>query len=904
MSIYRFAQAELRPQARQLIVRGESVKIGGRAFDLLLALVERRDRVVSKNELIELVWPDVVVEENNLQVQIVALRKLLGTQAIVTVPGRGYRFTPTLDDVAEATRAAEPVISDAPAMERHGKEAPHARAPLRLQALPLYGRDADLANVQTLLSERNLVTIVGPPGIGKTRLAQALARQMRVQFAGGVFVAELAPLADAALVPAAVAHALGLTLSPHRPPLEDLVEQLRNVPGDTLVLLDNCEHVLAQAGATAAALIAASPAASTAASPAAFPAASPAAFPAVSPAAAPTASAAAAPAASPAATPAPSPAVRVLATSQEPLKAAGEQVYRLSALAIPERADDAHALHYGAIELFVTRVREADPRFAVTPRAVESIVEICRRLDGIALAIELAAARVPLLGVEGVRAHLNERFRLLGAGTRDAPSRHQTLRAAFDWSYGLLSEPERTVFDRLGVFAGSFSLAAAQQVAAHGDIDEWAVLDHLGALVDKSLVLAEGGDVPRYRLLESWRAWARERLSARGESDAVLHRHAEAMCRSCEAAIEQREAGVSLETAYAPLEGDLDNLRTALAWCAGRAQEKTLALALCAYSRPLWSYHGAYAEGLAWYRRLGPLLASGGKQAAASSALPPLVEARYWYGLAHVGIFVAPPRELAAAATKAATLFESAGRPAWVARSLGLAAQAHAFIGDSAQAEQLLKQAAAFKDPALPDDFLTFCGGFCDLFAGRLAQARSTLQQTAAYAEQHDELNNAVYDLALVAMIDYAEGNAAAAATLSQQLVERRKTAPRLKDFSPFLWAVLPAALTELGQLDAAEQAFREGLPIVRRAYGAASVCIDHLALYLIRRGRLEDAARLSGYSESYYSGDRELRFPDARRSREVAHAILRERLPRQIESLQREGRRLSDDAACALALA
>ena len=223
------------------------------------------------------------------------------------------------------------------------------------------------------------------------------------------------------------------------------------------------------------------------------------------------------------------PRVAMLATSQEPLRIEGEQLYRLSPLAVPAEAQRAHAGEFGAVALFVARVQALAPRFALATDTVDDVVEVCRRLDGIPLALELAAARVPLLGVTGVRARLDDSLRLLSSGARDAPPRQQTLRAALAWSHQLLTPEEQCVFRRLGVFAGSFALEFAQQALADDSLDAWTVLDHLGSLVDKSLVIAEGAAVPRYRLLETARAFALEQLDAAGEAEALRARHAAAL---------------------------------------------------------------------------------------------------------------------------------------------------------------------------------------------------------------------------------------------------------------------------------------------------------------------------------------------------------------------------------------
>src|SRR5882672_470153 len=420
---WRFGRIEVRPAERVLLVDSKAAKLGARAFDLLLALVERRDRIVAKNELLDTVWPGLVVEENNLQVHISTLRKLLGPQVIATVPGRGYRFTAAPDDSA-ARHAVAAVSAAAPAASwatPSAASAVAATAPLTnlpADLPPLYGRDEDLPALRALIEAHKVVTVVGAGGIGKTALAQALAHQLRGEFEDGVWLVELAPVADATLVATTVAGVLRVELGAAAP-IETLAGEL--AASRMLLVLDNCEHLLLAVAELVSALRRAAP------------------------------------------------NVQLLATSQEPLKVAQEHAYRLSALALPAEAGIESARQAGAVALFEARARAAQPQFALNEKNLAAVVEVCRRLDGIALAIELAAARVPLLGIEGLRARLNERFRVLTGGARLALRRHQTLRAALDWSHGLLTHEEQTVFRRLGVFAGSFGLDSAQRVTADRD---------------------------------------------------------------------------------------------------------------------------------------------------------------------------------------------------------------------------------------------------------------------------------------------------------------------------------------------------------------------------------------------------------------------------------------------------
>ena len=617
-SALRFGAVQLELEQRQLLIDGWPAKLGARAFDVLLALVERRDRAVSKNELFELVWPDVVVEENNLQVHISALRKLLGPQTIATIPGRGYRFTPSSTASLNDTAAT---IS---------KMQPEAAA----QPEPLFGRADDLLTICDLLQKHALVSIVGAGGIGKTRLAQALVSTEREHFAGGIWWVDLSQLSHGAAVQAAIAQTLGVHGGDDRPVMQTVAALLRN--GRSLLILDNCEHVLDAAADSVRTLLAGAPDS------------------------------------------------RVLVTSQEPLRLPAEQVYRLSGL-----ASDGSAGTPAAVALFIARAQAADPRLQPTGAQLSTIADICRRLDGMPLAIELAAARVRLLGLDGVRARIDERFQILTGGTRSVLRRHQTLRATLDWSHQLLSAEERTVFRRLGVFVGGFSLELAQAVAADEHLDKWIVLDLLGHLVDKSLVGAGGGEAPRYRLLETTRAFALEQLAQAGETAQLLRRHADAML----AFAQHVEAGHWRwsEEVQKRHNAELDNVRAALDWAAAAADTRELACALFANSRRLWLNNELMNEGISWGQRLLPL----------PNGLDVEVEARFNLALAHLG-YLAGPHECFVAALRATELFRSLGDTFRLIDSLIWLAMVAARRGESQHRAAALAEADALIDDDAP----------------------------------------------------------------------------------------------------------------------------------------------------------------------------------------------------------
>ena len=402
-SRYRFAHFELLGTERRLLVDGHDAPLGARAFDLLVALVEQRDRTVGKDELIDLVWPGLVVEGNNLQVQISSLRKILGPRAISTIPGRGYRFALEVSDLTSSDTGADEAADRAsivyPSPPGTGSSRP-LQGNLPAVLPELIGRAGDVASLLTAIGAHRLVSVVGAAGIGKTRLAQAAAHALRREFEDGVWMVELAPVADPALLPTAVAQALGVTLPGKRSSQDEVIDALRDRAA--LLVLDNCEHLLDAASAFAHALRRRAPEA------------------------------------------------HLLITSQELLRIADEHLYHAATLSVPATPDLMAARVSGAVALLINRVQALQPSFALTEQNCADVVDICRRLDGLPLAIELAAARVPLLGTAGVRERLDERFRMLTGGVRTAMRRHQTLREALDWSHSLLDGNERAVFRRAG----------------------------------------------------------------------------------------------------------------------------------------------------------------------------------------------------------------------------------------------------------------------------------------------------------------------------------------------------------------------------------------------------------------------------------------------------------------------
>jgi predicted ATPase/class 3 adenylate cyclase/DNA-binding CsgD family transcriptional regulator len=410
---------------------------------------------------------------------------------------------------------------------------------LPMQLTSFVGRDAELTQLRELLAQNRLVTLSGAGGAGKTRLATQLAAQLTGEFGDGVWYVDLAPITDPEVVPVAVARALGLPDQPGRSTMDTLTRFVAD--RRMLVVLDNCEHLLDACADLVVALL------GTAAG------------------------------------------LTMLATSREPIGVAGEVSWRVPSLSLRDEA----------IELFTDRARHVRPEFAVGDDNLAAVGEICRRLDGLPLAIELAAARVRALSVAEILDSLHDRFRLLTGGARTAVRRQQTLRASVDWSHALLTEPEQVLFRRLAAFLGGFDFPAAQAVAGHGEVERFQVLDLLTLLVDKSLVVTDdSGGRTRYRLLETVRQYALEKLAESGEPDAVRARHRDHYTSM--AALLDAPAGSDYEQRLEQAEIEIDNLRAAFGWSRDNSDVE-LALALASSLQPLWDARGRLREGLTWF---------------------------------------------------------------------------------------------------------------------------------------------------------------------------------------------------------------------------------------------------------------------------------------------------------------
>lgn len=520
--------------ARQLLLEGENtLRLGSRALEILKVLVEHAGTLVSKEDLVARVWPNTFVEEGNLRVHMAALRRALGdgqsgNRYIATVPGRGYWFVAPVS-VLPGPQPLESV-----------RGAPTISHNLPVSLTRIVGRSDIVAMLVEQLPARRFVTIAGPGGIGKTTVALAVADELSPQYRDGVWFVDFAPVADALLVPSALASVLGVAIRSDNP-LSGLLTYLRDK--QMLLVLDSCERLIDAAAALAEQIFHRAP------------------------------------------------GVQILTTSREPLRAEGERVQRLLPLEVPPAsakitADE--AMSFSAVQLFVERATASADGFRLSDADASVVAEICRRLDGIALAIELAAGRVDVLNLQGLAARLDDRFRLLTRGRRTALPRHQTLSATLDWSYELLPESERVILRRLAVFAGSFTLQASSTVASSAELSTSDVAECVANLVAKSLVTADfSGATVTYRLFETMRAYAHEKLTESGEHSAIARKHAEYF-RDLFANAELQWEKQSPSEWLATYSGLIDNVRAALEWTFSEDGDVDLGVSLTVVAVPLW----------------------------------------------------------------------------------------------------------------------------------------------------------------------------------------------------------------------------------------------------------------------------------------------------------------------------
>ncbi|KJC57537.1 transcriptional regulator, partial [Bradyrhizobium sp. LTSPM299] len=497
---------------RLLTNDGTPIELSARALDILVVLLSHPNEIVGKKELLAQVWPDVIVEEGSLRFHMTYLRKALGdgkagARYIATLPGRGYCFVAPVSRSA-GQRGDTPIVASI---------FPHANLPSRQSRV--VGRDDDILKLSAQLNASRFVTIVGAGGVGKTTVAIAVGHHLVDAFSGALLFVDLGTLSDPTLVTTGMASMLGLSVQSNDA-TPSLIAYLRNKR--ILLILDTCEHLVEAVAPLAARIIDAAP------------------------------------------------QVHILATSREALRVDGEHIYRLDALACPP--DDpgltaAAVRAFPATQLFMERAAASGARLDVSDAEVLIVASICRKLDGVALAIELAARRVESHGLQQTATLLDQRLTLLWVGSRTAPPRQKTLQATLDWSFGLLTELERIVLRRLAVFVGHFTLDAALEVVTGATLDRSTVLGAVDSLVAKSIVATNPlGAMMRYRLLDTTRDYAREIGIDAADATDLSIRHATYFRRWLE------QSGKEWSTSSSGIErashfAAINNVRAALEWC-------------------------------------------------------------------------------------------------------------------------------------------------------------------------------------------------------------------------------------------------------------------------------------------------------------------------------------------------
>jgi predicted ATPase/DNA-binding winged helix-turn-helix (wHTH) protein len=540
--VYASGECEIDLARRELRVLGSPVPVGGRAFEIIQVLAQSAGELVTKNELMDRIWPGAIVMENTLHVHTAAVRRALGPYRglLKTESRRGYRLLGSW-----TVRRRDPTVTPSdPQPLLVSREAPTNNFPLLVDRL--VGRSAALQQLRDLVSAYRVVTLTGPGGIGKTTLALKLARRILGEFTDGGWLVELASLSDPTLVPSTVASTLGLKLGAE----EITAETVARTIGDRhlLLVLDNCEHLIDAAATLAEMFVRLCP------------------------------------------------RTTILATSREVFRIEGEYVYRVPPLDVPPPGQQQaeHILDHSAVDLFITRTKSLGSDVASQPDNVPAIATICRQLDGMPLAIEFAAARAAALGIEQVAASLGDRLALLTSGRRNAVPRHRTLRAVLDWSYELLPEPERLLLRRLAVFSAGFTLDSAAAVMRDSGLDTACVVNGIANLSAKSLVALDKSKSPaRWYLLETTRTYALEKLARHGEVEHAVRCHA-AYFRDLFAGSRFRSQVSSEELTRHGHE--IDNVRAAIDWCFSARGDKTIGVDLTAAYAPVWMNLSLMAE--------------------------------------------------------------------------------------------------------------------------------------------------------------------------------------------------------------------------------------------------------------------------------------------------------------------
>lgn len=836
---YCFGRFTLDPAERRLYADDMPVPLGPTDFRILLALVESAGAIVSKSELASRVWGSSAVTDNVLYFHINTLRKVLGEDFIRNEHRRGYRFVaPVRRMEPRAPRAqGEPLAGNLPSLWTSNA----MEGPTRL-----IGRSEQLRAVSDLLAQGRVVTLTGSGGVGKTRLALRAASESSPQFSDGVWLVELASLKDADLMPGAIASVLGVKIGVNATPLDTLRRFLARK--SLLIVLDNCEHMLMACARTAEALLGAAP------------------------------------------------DMKILTTSREALSCCGERVLEVPPLAVPsEGVMPAAALRStAAVELFLERVLQADANFRIDDRAVTIAARICRRVDGLPLALEMAAGWAGPLGLETLDAKLSGSLKARLRARSTVPPRHLTLHATLEWSYSLLSPQERAVLRRLGVFAASFTIEAAEAVAGHGDIPKEEIFEHVASLVHKSmLAVVPALSGQHYRMLETTRAFALEELLASGEAGVTRRRHAHHVRSVLELA--GREYESTSDSAwmerYGPL---LDDLRAALDWAIG--EDSNEAVAMAGGSWPLWRQQSLTREGR---KRLG---------AAAdrlSPDTPPALEAQLRRGLGEMLLMTAATSAAHHELERATALYRALGERPRLGCALADLGYALFMLDRIAEAEEAIREAIGLLEPAgwLRTLATAYNAQFViETVRGRFDEARVAQKKAEHLCEMTGADRVALIVAANFVQFSLERGDIDGAISAGRNLTVRLRDTRHSYLLGGVL-GVLTGALTMAGNLDEALRVAREATPHLRDE-GMLYWLFDQLSLLAALSGRAKDAALLAGYADAVYEKLGRTREPMGRHAMERLASVLRDSLQEnEIAELQHLGAQLSEDQATRIAL-
>jgi len=839
--VFEIGPFQLDAEAGVLARDGTPMALGTRAIGVLTTLVEHANDYVSKQRIIDAAWPGIVVEESNLTVQIAAIRRVLaeagGKQWIETLARRGYRF---VGPVRALHNGHEP---ESAAEHENGRNASNLPASLT----SFIGRERELVEIKRLLPAKRLLTIVGAGGIGKTRLALQVAQEVVDAYRDGVWLAELGSIRDPALVAAAVAQTLRVQERTGTPVDESLCAFLK--PREILLILDNCEHLLEACARLAELLLRGAN------------------------------------------------NITFIATSREPLGITGEQTYPLHPLSLPEQGSTVEAMvRSEAVQLFVERVQCQLPDFQLSAGRADAVAGICIHLDGIPLALELAAARARSLSVAEITARLGDRFGLLTGGSRNALPRQQTLRATLDWSHDLLSAPEQVMLRRLAVFTGSFAADAAAAVAGDADIAGHEPIDLLAQLVARSLVIADtSAGTTRYRLLETTRSYALEKLAASGDTALCRRHHATHFRRAFERAPDDW-LRMRVPDWLAKYRAELDNVRVALDWAFGDDGDSSIGIALAGASGMLWLTVGLFGEGA---QRLETAIAR------IETATPEPEQAQLWVSLAR--LMEHTPTRSQPAVDEAIKLYRRLGDAVGLGMSLVRLARTLTLMGRFDQAETSLREARPLLENAgVPRAFglLLFNSAYLKSFTGDLHGARQDYERALAIDLEWGDEYAALATMGNLGNVSWALGDLdAAAIAMRRQVALLRQSAASTRPLQAFALMNLAGLMAERGELDEALTLAREGLPMARED-GWAWLFFDEIALRIARSGKLGDAALLAGYADALHAANAATRQLVTMRVRERLHTILRAGLDSdELQRLLADGTKLGESEACALAL-